>query len=109
MVAGFAPASAKRTYRDTVSRCTLNASIEAGGLLKSLSVGGDFYNSSIDAGELSKVKVKGIVSEDDSDGDVDEIHAGVGSFSTADATWKGIIDVAHDHWFGYGNMRAWVG
>ena len=42
-----------------------------------------------------------------SDGDVDEIHADLGSFSIADATWKGTIDVFDDHWFD--GARAWVG
>ena len=72
-----------------------------------MSVGGDFYNSSVLANILGKVKVKGIISEDNSDGDVDEIHVNLGSFSIADMTWKGVIDVDHDHWFD--GVRAWVG
>jgi len=91
----------------SVTGSVRNASIQVGGLMKSLSVGEDFYNSSIYAGALSKVKVKGVISEDDSDGDVDEVHADGGSFSIADATWMGILDITHDHWFD--GVRAWVG
>jgi len=91
----------------SVTGSVRGALIETGGLLKSLSVGEDLHNSSIDAGALRKVKVKGVISEDDSDGDVDEIHADSASFSIADATWKGVVDVTHDHWFD--GVRVWVG
>jgi len=42
-----------------------------------------------------------------SDGDVDEIHADLGSFPITDMTWKGIVDIDHDHWFD--SVRAWAG
>lgn len=81
--------------------------VTVGGFLRSLYVAGDFENSSVQAGTLWRVLVRGVISQDDSDGDTDEIHADSGRFYAMDATWRGWIDSANDHDFA--DLRAWVG
>jgi len=84
-----------------------NARIEVEDLLQSVQVTGDFWNSSIDAGELGRVLVEGQITEDDSDGDIDEIHADAGSFLVRDVDEQDTITPSYDHWFD--GVRAWVG
>jgi len=85
----------------------VGSTIDVDGLFRALDVGGDFYNSSVDAGALGRVVVGGLISEDGSDGDVDEIHAYSASFSIKDATWRGRISATKEHTFS--GVRAWVG
>jgi len=63
-----------------------NSFFETGGPLSSLFALGDFTNSSVQAGSLSVVYVRGTISEDSSDGDEDEIHADTGSYFVIDST-----------------------
>ena len=82
-----------------------NASIEVEDLFGKVNVGGDFSNSTIQAGALRRVVVGGRITGDPGDG-ADQIHADRGRFFARDETWGGWIDAGHDHWFD--DVRVWV-
>jgi len=63
-----------------------NSYFETDGLLSGLFALGSFTNSSVRAGSLSVVYVRGTISEDATDGDTDEIHADAGSYFVIDST-----------------------
>ena len=91
-----------------------NTDINVSGLFNSLYVRGDFYNSSIHAGTLRRVLVMGQITEDNTDGDRDEIRADEGRFFAMDRTWRGWIDdnIWGEHWFDEGideGVKTWVG
>ena len=75
---------------------------------------GDLSNTTIQAGELGKVLVRGQIWEDDSDDDHDEIHALSGRYFAMDQSWQGWVDDGTrwgDHWFDEGEpdgVRACV-
>jgi len=61
----------------------LSAGFQVDGLFKNLRVSGDLTDSSIEAGELSRISVKGHIS-----GSGDVIHAGTGSFVIAEGSGR---------------------
>jgi hypothetical protein len=75
------------------------------GAAGSVSVRGDFTNCTFQAGLLKSFKVKGLISENGSDGDTDFIRVLAGGFSAADVTWKGYVPP--EYWFS--GVRAYVG
>jgi hypothetical protein len=83
------------------------ADIRAGGQLQSLSVGASMFNTSIYGGTLGKLTVKGLISQDGTDGDADVVQAAGGAFSIQDSSWKGSITATSPHWFG--TEEAWMG
>ena len=74
--------------------------------LQSVFVQGDLTNTTVGAGKLGRLRVRGRISEDASDGDKDEIwaHAGLfsGRFLAADETWAGWVDQENSHRFNPG-------
>jgi len=84
-----------------------DASLTIDGLFRNLHVGGDFYNSNIEAGTLRRVRVGSTISEDLTDGDTDGIHAGLGRSFIRDSTGSAWVYPGHDHWFN--GVEAWVG
>ena len=82
------------------------------GRLGSFFAQGDLSNTTIQAGELGKVLVRGQIWEDSTDGDQDEIHALSGRFFAMDRSWRGWIDQNNSYWFDEGEpdgVKAWVG
>jgi len=99
-VNGAGPSSG-RLGSVSVGGSVSNSRFEADGLLPSLFALGDFTNSSVQAGSLSVVYVRGTISEDSSDGDEDEIHADTGSYFVIDSTkFSQITPTAFDSFSG---------
>ena len=83
-----------------------NAAILVDGLFRNVRIGGDFYNSNVYAGELRRVWVGGLIYEDGTDGDTNEIHAEEGRFFARDKTKRGWVTPIDPIWFD--NVRAGV-
>ena len=86
------------------------ARVETDDQLSSVSVLGDFTNSTLEADRLSRVMVIGNISEDGSDGDTDHIHADQGMFFVRHRGGRGWMDRGPrfgDRFFG--GVRAFVG
>jgi len=84
-VNGAAPSSG-RLASVYVGTSVTGSRFEADGLLSSLFSLGNFTNSSVQAGGLSAVYVRGTISEDSTDDDTDTIHANTGSYFVIDST-----------------------
>jgi hypothetical protein len=72
--------------------------------------GADLFNTTIEAARIGTISIDGLIGEDTSDGDLDEIHAWTGRFRIEDLSWSGRVDDGRrfgDRWFG--GLRAWVG
>ena len=69
-----------------------SSSMNVCGQLGVIAVGRDFWNTSVDAGSLRAVRVRGQIGEDDTDGDADEIRARDGRFWVRDADEWAWID-----------------
>jgi hypothetical protein len=70
-----------------------------------IAVRGNFTNASIHAWMLNSLSVRGLITEDNADGDTDVIQVVNGIFWVSDATGGGFIPP--DLWFG--GVRAYVG
>ena len=81
-----AGASSGRLGNVYVGGNVTNSYFETGGPLSSLFAQGNLTNTSVQAGSLSAVYVRGTISEDSTDGDTDAIHAGAGSYFVIDST-----------------------
>ena len=58
----------------TIGGSIVDSLMQVSDLFKKLSISGNFANSSVDAGSLASIKVKGLISGNPADG-LDEIHA----------------------------------
>jgi len=85
----------------------VGAEINLAGGLSSAYLTGNMTNTTIETDTIGRITVRGLISEDGTDGDTDEIHAAAGTFYIRDATWRGTISAATDHFFN--GLRAWVG
>ena len=90
-----------------------DATFEVEALLRSMNVGGNLANSTIEARMLRRVFVRGQIT---GDGLTNEIRARSGRFFARDSTWHGWIDdgTRFGHrWFpsdiAPNRLRAWVG
>jgi len=88
----------------TVGGSAIGARFSILDVFKGLTLSGDFTDSDVWADRLAKVTVKGVISQT---GGSHGIRADTGSHKIQDATWKGVIDAANDHYF-TGGLHAWA-
>jgi len=84
----------------------INSLTEVSGLFKKMTVKGNFTNSGVEAGGLSTITVKGVISGDPADG-LDEIHAQWGTFNIRTASFKAVVTSLHP--ISIGNVDICVG
>jgi hypothetical protein len=91
----------------SVSGSLLGTDVAVSGALTTATVTGNYTDTSINAGTLGRVSIRGAVSSPTPPDDM--IHAGTGSFTLSVAGTTYHIDLFNDAWFDSGKVHAYVG